>query len=166
MSFVFAMPDLVTRAASDLANLGSVLSNANSAAAASTTGLLAAAEDDVSAAIASLFSTHGRSYQMLSTQAATVHAEFVRALAAGAEAYTGAEAASASPLNLLLNAINAPVQALTGRPLIGNGANGAPGTGQNGSPGGWLLGDGGSGGSGAPGLPGGAGGAAGLLGSG
>ncbi|AMC59386.1 PE-PGRS family protein Wag22 [Mycobacterium tuberculosis variant microti] len=29
----------------------------------------------------------------------------------------------------LLNSINAPVLAATGRPLIGNGANGAPGTG-------------------------------------
>ncbi|MEK1233279.1 PE family protein, partial [Mycobacterium ulcerans] len=26
--------------------------------------------------------------------------------------------------------VNAPTQALLGRPLIGNGANGAPGTGQ------------------------------------
>ncbi len=32
----------------------------------------------------------------------------------------------------MLNSINAPVLAATGRPLIGNGANGAPGTGANG----------------------------------
>ncbi|KCL23729.1 hypothetical protein W072_04062, partial [Mycobacterium tuberculosis TB_RSA162] len=31
----------------------------------------------------------------------------------------------------------------TGRPLIGNGANGAPGTGADGAPGGWLIGNGG-----------------------
>ncbi|WP_328516634.1 PGRS repeat-containing protein [Mycobacterium canetti] len=84
------------------------------------------------------------------------------ALAAGAGAYAGAEAAQQT----LLNAVNGPVQALTGRPLIGNGANGAPGTGTNGAPGGWLLGDGGAGGSGAPGQNGGAGGAAGLIGTG
>ena len=75
---------------------------------------------------------------------------------------------SPSPLHTLqqqvLNAINAPVQTVTGRPLIGNGANGAPGTGQAGAPGGWLLGDGGAGGSGALGVNGGAGGAAGFLG--
>ncbi|WP_350308196.1 PGRS repeat-containing protein, partial [Mycobacterium tuberculosis] len=68
----------------------------------------------------------------------------------------------------LLAAVNAQSVALTGRPLIGNGANGAPGTGANGAPGGWLLGNGGAGGSAAAGsgLPGGAGGAAGLFGTG
>ncbi|WP_338150824.1 PGRS repeat-containing protein, partial [Mycobacterium marinum] len=57
--------------------------------------------------------------------------------------------------------MNEPALALTGRPLIGNGANGAPGTGVDGAPGGWLLGNGGAGGSGAAGMPGGNGGAAG-----
>ncbi|REM22372.1 PE family protein, partial [Mycobacterium tuberculosis] len=47
----------------------------------------------------------------------------------------------------MLAAVNAQSVALTGRPLIGNGANGAPGTGANGAPGGWLLGNGGAGGS-------------------
>ncbi|VAZ86174.1 PE-PGRS family protein PE_PGRS61 [Mycobacterium persicum] len=42
--------------------------------------------------------------------------------------------------------INAPTQAVLGRPLIGNGANGAPETGQNGAPGSILLGNGGAGG--------------------
>ena len=45
----------------------------------------------------------------------------------------------------VLHTINAPSQALTGRPLIGNGANGAPGTGANGGDGGWLIGNGGNG---------------------
>ncbi|AVE84779.1 hypothetical protein C3937_01525, partial [Mycobacterium tuberculosis] len=43
----------------------------------------------------------------------------------------------------------APFQTLTGRPLIGNGANGTPGTGADGGAGGWLFGNGGNGGSGA-----------------
>ncbi|MEK0729033.1 hypothetical protein OSH23_24295, partial [Mycobacterium ulcerans] len=47
-----------------------------------------------------------------------------------------------------LNLINTPTNALLGRPLIGNGANGAPGTGQAGGPGGILWGNGGAGGSG------------------
>ncbi|WP_103759408.1 PE domain-containing protein [Mycobacterium marinum] len=166
MSYVIAVPDLVAGAASELAGVGSTLSTATTAAAAQTTGVLAAAGDEVSAAIAAVFSAHGQSYQTLSAQAETFHAQFVQALSAGASAYTQAEAASASPLAGLLAAINAPVQSLTGRPLIGNGANGTPGTGADGAPGGWLLGDGGAGGSGAPGLNGGAGGAAGLLGSG
>ena len=46
----------------------------------------------------------------------------------------------------LLDLINAPFLALTGRPLIGNGANGAPDTGEAGRNGGWLYGNGGSGG--------------------
>ncbi len=55
----------------------------------------------------------------------------------------------------MLDAINAPVQSLTGRPLIGDGANGIDGTGQAGGNGGWLWGNGGNGGSGAPGQAGG-----------
>ncbi|WP_338151146.1 PGRS repeat-containing protein, partial [Mycobacterium marinum] len=76
-----------------------------------------------------------------------------------------------SPLHILqqdaLNAINAPVQAATERPLIGNGTPGAAFSGADGTPGGWLLGDGGAGGSGAyNGMAGGDGGAAGLVGAG
>jgi hypothetical protein len=63
-----------------------------------------------------------------------------------------------------LNLINGPIQLLTGRPLIGNGADGVPGTGQNG--GGWLYRSGGNGGSAGPGQGGGNGGSAGLWGNG
>ncbi len=174
MSFVLAMPEVLGSAATDLAALGSVLGAADAAAAATTTGIVAAAQDEVSAAIAALFSAHGRAYQVASAQAAAVHAQFVEALSAGAGAYASAEAAGAAVLanpaqsvqQDLLAAVNAQSVALTGRPLIGNGANGAPGTGANGAPGGWLLGNGGAGGSAAAGsgLPGGAGGAAGLFG--
>ncbi len=184
MSFVLAMPEVLGSAATDLAALGSVLGAADAAAAATTTGIVAAAQDEVSAAIAALFSAHGRAYQVASAQAAAVHAQFVEALSAGAGAYASAEAAGAAVLanpaqsvqQDLLAAVNAQSVALTGRPLIGNGANGAPGTGANGAPGGWLLGNGGAGGllgagghGGAGGLGavtggvGGAGGAGGLL---
>ncbi|WP_261898167.1 PE family protein, partial [Mycobacterium marinum] len=145
MSFVITTPDMVADAAAQLAQVRSELSAASAAAAGSTTGIAAAAEDEVSAAIAALFSAHGQAYQLLGSQATAFHDEFVRAMTAGANAYAGAEAANTGPLQLLLGAINAPVQALTGRPLIGNGANGAPGTGDNGSAGGWLLGSGGAG---------------------
>ncbi|MBD9309855.1 PE family protein, partial [Mycobacterium tuberculosis] len=60
--------------------------------------------------------------------------------------------ASTNPLHTAqqqaLAAVNAPIQAVTGRPLIGNGANGAPGSGAPGGHGGWLFGGGGTGGSG------------------
>lgn len=160
MSFVIAAPDLVAMATEDLAGIGASLTAANAAAAVPTSGLLAAAGDEVSAAIAALFSSHGQQYQAMSAQAAAFHARFVQALAGAMGAYAAAEAANASPLQTLeqglLGAINAPAAALSGRPFIGNGTNGAPGTGEAGGPGGWLLGNGGNGGSGAPGQTGGA----------
>ncbi|MDC9012881.1 PE family protein, partial [Mycobacterium marinum] len=174
MSLVIAVPELVEAAATELAGIGSALGQATAGAAAPTVNILAAAEDEVSAAIAAVFSGHAQAYQAASAQAQVFQRQFAQALAAGATSYAGAESAAAAALanpaqvvpQDLLGAINAPVLALTGRPLIGNGANGAPGTGAAGAPGGWLLGDGGAGGSGAPGKAGGAGGAAGLWGSG
>src|SRR5258707_7061221 len=166
MSYVIAVPEVLGAAATDLANIGSTLNMGNAAASASTTGMLAAAEDEVSAAIAALFSAHGQEYQALSAQAAAFQDQFVRALAAGAGSYASAEAAAATPLQSLLDLINAPFLTLTGRPLIGNGANAAPGSGANGGAGGWLYGNGGAGGSGGASQKGGTGGAAGLFGNG
>lgn len=126
MSFVIAVPEFLSAAATDLANLGSTISAANAAASIPTTGVLAAGADDVSAAIAALFGAHAQAYQTISAQAATFHAQFVQTLSAGAGAYANAEAANVQ--QSLLNAINAPTQALLGRPLIGDGADGtAPG---------------------------------------
>ncbi|MGA3255614.1 MAG: PE family protein, partial [Mycobacterium sp.] len=133
MSFVIATPELVTAAATDLASIGSTLNAAKSAAAAPTTGILAAAEDEVSAAIAAVFSDHGQGFQALGARAAAFHEQFVQALTAGAGSYVSAEAANAAAFTAnpvqtvqqdLLAAINGPSLALTGRPLIGNGANG------------------------------------------
>ncbi|WP_459797710.1 PE family protein, partial [Mycobacterium riyadhense] len=165
MSFVFAASDVVAMAAENLAGIGSSLTVANAAAAVPTSGLLAAAGDDVSAAIAALFSSHAQQYQTLSAEAAAFHSRFVQALTGAVGAYATAEAANALEQGML-GAINAPAAALLGRPWIGNGTNGAPGTGEAGGPGGLLLGNGGNGGSGAPGQAGGAGGAAGLIGNG
>ena len=166
MSFVIAQPELVATAATNLANIGSAITQANAAAAGQTTAVLSAGADEVSAAVAALFGAHAQSYQALSAQAAAFHEQFVQALSAGAGAYTSAEAASASPLQTVLQqvlgVINAPTELLLQRPLIGNGTNGAPGTGQNGGAGGILWGNGGNGGSGAGGENGGDGGAAGL----
>lgn len=87
---------------------------------------------------------HGQTYQALSARAAAFHERFVQALATGGGAYAAAEAASVSPLQSALDLLNAPTQALLGRPLVGNGANGAPGTGANGGDGGILFGSGGA----------------------
>ena len=63
MSFVFAAPEAVAAAASNLAGIGSSISAANAAAAAPTTGVLAAAEDEVSTAIATVFGAHARGFR-------------------------------------------------------------------------------------------------------
>ncbi|SON62025.1 PE-PGRS family protein PE_PGRS26 [Mycobacterium simulans] len=136
MSFVFAAPELMAATATDLASIGSTISAADAAAALPTSGVLAAGADEVSAAIAAIFGAHARGYQALSAQATAFHQEFVQALSTGAGAYVNAEAANVE--QSLLNAINAPTQALLGRPLIGNGADGGPG--QNGGAGGVLDG--------------------------
>ncbi|SOK27490.1 PE-PGRS family protein PE_PGRS26 [Mycobacterium simulans] len=134
MSYVLADLDLLAAAAGDVAGIGSSLSAANAAAAAATTGLVAAAGDEVSAAIAALFSSHGQQYQALSGQAAAFHARFVQALHSAGGAYAAAEAANVSPLQTLIDdilaVINAPTNLLLGRPLIGNGTDGAAGSGR------------------------------------
>jgi len=116
-SFVLASPDVLASASSDLAGIGSAIGAANAAAAPSTTGILVAAEDEVSAAIAALFSGHGRQFQALSAQAAAFHSQFVQALNAGAGSYVSAEAANVAALTAnpaqtigqdLTNLINAP----------------------------------------------------------
>ncbi|SOJ54693.1 PE-PGRS family protein PE_PGRS17 [Mycobacterium simulans] len=154
MSFISVAPESVVTAASNLAGLGSALSQANMAATGKTTQVLAAAEDEVSTAIATLFGQHAQEYQALSAQAAAFHDRFVAALSTGAGAYAAADAVNAGPLQPLLDLVNAPTEALFGRPLIGDGANGLDGTGANGGAGGILYGNGGKGGSGASGKAG------------
>jgi hypothetical protein len=143
MSYLVAVPELLSSAATDLSNIGSALVAAKAAAATPTTGVLAAAEDEVSAVIAAVFSAHGQGFQALSAQAAAFHARFVQALTAGAGSYAAVEAANGSSLQTLkqdlLGAINAP-SAVTWRPPIGNGSAGTVGVGgllpgRNGIPG-------------------------------
>ncbi len=97
----------MTSAATDLATIGSNLSAAHTAAATQTTGVLDAAEDEVSAAIAAVFSSHGQQFQALGAQAAAFHEQFMQLLNAGAGQYSSAEAANAGPLQTL--AQNLPV---------------------------------------------------------
>jgi PE family len=110
MSFVIATPDLVQGAAQSLAGIGSSLAEATSTAAGPTMGIVAAAQDEVSLAIASLFGNHAQQFQALSTQAQAFHAEFVSAMNGSAAAYVGAEAAAQT----LMSAAAAPAQALLG----------------------------------------------------
>jgi hypothetical protein len=175
MSYLLAAPEMLAATAADVAGIGSSLNVANAAATRPTTAVIAAADDEVSAAIASLFSGHAQQFQALSSQAAAFHAQFVRALNGAEGAYAAAEAVNVSSLQAMMQgaqslAVFTPVMDLTGRPLIGNGANGttnAQGVGTSGGAGGWLYGNGGNGGDSTFfGATGGAGGSAGLLGNG
>lgn len=96
MSGLVAAPGLISTAATDLANIGSTLSAANSAAADSTATVPAAAADQVSAAVAQLLSAHGQEYQALAAQVEAFHQQFTQNLQAGTGAYTTAEATNAA----------------------------------------------------------------------
>ncbi|ORV93319.1 PE family protein [Mycobacterium gordonae] len=170
MSHLWAVPELLASTATDLSDIGSALMTANAATVAPTAGLLPPAADEISAAITSVFADHARVYQVLSRQAAAFHDQFVQTLSAAAGSYAAAEAANASPLQAVvdnvLGVINTPTNALLGRPLIGNGADGTAAS-PSGGAGGLLVGNGGNGFSATTAeVAGGAGGAGGLFGNG
>lgn len=98
MSYVIAAPEMVASAASDMASIGSLLSEANAAAAGPTTAVVAAAGDEVSAAIASLFSSYAKGFQALGAQAASFHDQFVQLMKGASAQYASAEAANVSQM--------------------------------------------------------------------
>jgi len=114
MSFMFATPEALAAAASDIAGIGSGITAANAAASLPTTGVLASAADSVSTQVAALLSAHGRGYQQISAQLSTFHDQFAAALNAGANSYASAEAGAA---NTLASAAKSPAAALLGQPL-------------------------------------------------
>jgi triacylglycerol lipase len=131
MSYVIAATELMSAAATDLATIGSDLSAAHAAAAPATTGIVAAAQDEVSSAIAALFSAHGQGFQALGAQATAFHDQFVAVAKSGAGSYASTEAANLAGLgNTLLSDVVAsspviPVGALktptfTGTPSLLN----------------------------------------------
>jgi ABC-type nitrate/sulfonate/bicarbonate transport system substrate-binding protein len=71
MSFVSVAPDLLSTAATDLASIGHTLSAARAAAVAPTTRILATAQDEVSTAIAELFSVNGQQFHDLGARSPT-----------------------------------------------------------------------------------------------
>src|SRR6201998_2353190 len=127
MSYLVAAPDYGANAATDLANIGSAISDANSAALGPVSSLLPAGADEVSASITALFDAHAQVYQALSAAAQAFHTQFVQLMSAGAEQYGLTEAANATPLQTaqsLLSGGSAPSQALTNaQPLLGSAAS-------------------------------------------
>ena len=91
-------PDVVAASATDVANIGATISDADAAAAALTTKLVPAAEDEISAAIAGLFGTYARDYHALAAQAAAFPDRFMQAVNASARSYVAAESASVAAL--------------------------------------------------------------------
>jgi len=126
MSFVFATPEYLAGAASDLANIGTTISSANAMALGPTSGVLAAGADEVSAGIAALFDAHSQAYQLLSAQAAQFHEQFVQLMSGGGAQYALAEAENASPLlsvgQEVASGVTSPLQASASAPASGPSA--------------------------------------------
>lgn len=125
MSFVVAAPEAVQTAAQQLAGIRSTLIEASTSAGAPTTGLVAAAQDQVSASVAAMLGAFGQQYQTLSVQATAFHEQFVNLLNAGAAAYLATDIANAGPN--MLNAAEGSVHGLFGQSVIAasGGAAGA-----------------------------------------
>lgn len=126
MSLLTVIPQLLVAGATSVEEIGSTLTAANMAAAAQTTGLMAAAGDEVSIAIAALFSAHAQDFQALSAEADAFHQDFVQALRGAGGSYGAAEAANASPLEgvPVQGVLNGPAPTLAGRPLISGRVDG------------------------------------------
>ncbi len=160
-SYVIAAPEAFAVAWGDLTGIGEAIKGTAAAAAPSTTGIVAAAGDEVSAAIANLFGSYAQEFQTLTARATLFQAQFARALNAAGAAYAAAEAANVSPLQTLEQqaeslGVFSPIERLVGHPLFGNGApgaagSGATGPGQSGSRPGTIT-NGGAGGAGSGGV--------------
>lgn len=122
MSFVGVQPDLLAAVVTDLVELRTAVGSANTAAAEQITSLVAAAEDEVSTAIAGLFSGHGQAYLKAVAAASAFHEAFERALTGSWLAYSETEFANATAVQL--ESIAAPV-----RSLLGNASGGLAGIG-------------------------------------
>jgi hypothetical protein len=101
MSAVIAVPELIAETATDLASIGSTFSEAHIAAATPTIGLVPAAADEVSEAVAHLFSRYAGDYHALAGQAAASQHQFVQNVKASAVSYASAEAANTALLRPL-----------------------------------------------------------------
>jgi PE-PPE domain/PE family len=99
MTSLSTQPQLVTTAASDLAEIRLTIGAAKAAAAGPTTGVVAAATDEVSAATAQLFSTYAERYQTVLARASSFHEEFIATLASAGNAYAAAESANANAIS-------------------------------------------------------------------
>ncbi|EUA88020.1 PE family protein [Mycobacterium ulcerans str. Harvey] len=117
MSLVMVVPECLNQAAGQLENIGTALGAANAAAAPPTTGIAAAAGDEVSAAVASLFAEHGQGFQHLCGEAAAFHSRFVQALGGAASAFAASEATNAALMSASAAAASASAATIPVPPL-------------------------------------------------
>lgn len=120
MALLSVVPEAVTTASETLDNLGSALRGASAAAVSQTTAIAPPAADEISSANTALFGSHAREFEAVNARASAYHAQFVNLLSGGAAQYVSSEIANAQ--QTLVNAINAPAQALLGHPLIQSAA--------------------------------------------
>lgn len=117
MSFISVVPDVMTAAGANLADIGSSVRAAHAAAVAQTTAIAAPGADEVSAAITSFFGSAGQEFQALGAQAAAYHDNFVGALNAGLGQYVTAEATNAAAAAESINTPFGPVSLTFGGSL-------------------------------------------------
>lgn len=98
MSYVTIQPPALETAAGALSVISTTLTEAVATAAAPTTGLLMAAADEVSTAIADFFSAYGQDFQSISAEVSALYEGLVSKLTATADYYANAEAANAAQL--------------------------------------------------------------------
>ena len=98
MSYVFAQPPVLAAAATELAGIGSVIGEAAATAAAPTTGIMTAAADEVSAAIANFFGGFGLEFQTVSANLGLLYSGFTQRVTAAVDYYTNAEAINTAQL--------------------------------------------------------------------
>ena len=123
MAYVLTQPQAMATAAADVAAIGTTVDEATAAAAGRTTGVVAAAADEVSTAVATLFGAYGQEWQGLIARAAVFHREFAQTLATVGNAYATAEAASLAALTAPLRALSAslPTGSATSSAIGGTG---------------------------------------------
>jgi PE family len=123
MSYVVAETGLLQAAASDLAGIRTALADAASVVAGPTTGVMPAAADEVSGALASLFGNFGEQFQVLNAQAQAFHTQFVAMMNSGAGAYLSTELANAE--QAIASVASTPAQSLLGGGLSGLSGGGS-----------------------------------------
>ncbi len=79
-SYVIAAPEAIAAAAAELTEIRTAINEAAAAAAPSTTGIVSAAADEVSDAIARFFGSYGQELQALTAQTTQFQSQFERAL--------------------------------------------------------------------------------------